>query len=187
MQNEIFTDWNSFGPHREPSSDTLIVLCKKKYSLTMTVSFLIENHHQTVLLSYARRKYSLTGAVLVLIENHHQTVVMSYPRRNIYLMGQFRFSSRTIIRLSYYLMQKEIFSYWDSFGSHREPSSDCRIVLSEKKYSLNGTVSVLIENHHQTFLLPYAKRNILLLRQFRFSSRTIIRLSYCLIREEIFT
>ena len=60
------------------------------------------------------KKYSFTVIVSVLIENHYQTVTW-----NIYLLWQFRFSSRIIIRL-----WPEIFSYCDSFGSCREPSLD---------------------------------------------------------------
>ena len=176
MQNEMFTDWNSFGPHREPSSDTLIVLCKKKIFIFWDSFGSHRELSSDCLIVLCKMKYSLTGTVLVLIENHHQTILLSYAKWNIHLLGQFRFSSRTIIRLSYCLMQNEIFTYWDSFVTHREPSSDCLIVLCKMKYSLTVTVSLLIENYHQTVLLSYAKLNIHLLWQFRYSSRTIIRM-----------
>ena len=64
-----------------------------------------------------------------------------------------RIEYRIIPQISYFLIQEERFTYWDSFVSHREPSSDCLMFLSKKKYSLTVTVSFLSTKHAYSNIL----------------------------------
>ena len=130
------------------------LLSQVKFSLTVTVSVLIENSHQTV-------------SVLRWFSIRSESVTY-YLKKNFVFLWQFRFSSRTIIRLC----QSCDGSPWEQKLSQYSHCVSLMMVLDR-------TESITYYSKKNVFLLwqfRFSPRTVIILCQFQLSSRTIIRL-----------